>query len=286
MTTDTGSACTVDLDGITIAYDEAGDGPHTVLLVHGHPFDRSMWRPQLPALASAGWRVLASDLRGYGRSTVVPGETPMEVFAADLMGLLDHRGIDRAVVAGLSMGGQIAMECARRYPARVSGLVLAATFPRAETVEGRQARRAMADRLEREGLSGYADEALPLMIAPASLTSLPDVVAHVLSMMRGAPAAGAAAALRGRAVRPPYEETLRRFDGPALIVAGTDDAFTTRGDVDAMHGALAQSELVWMEGVGHMPNLERPAAFNAALLRFLQRVSPALVEASARQEGL
>lgn len=285
MTTDTCFDCTVDLDGVTIAFDEVGDGPGTVLFVHGHPFDRSMWRPQLAALASAGWRVLAPDLRGYGRSTVVAGETRMEVFAADLIGLLDHRGIDRAVVAGLSMGGQIAMECARLHPARVSGLVLAATFPRAETAEGRQARFAMADRLEREGMSGYADQTLPLMIAPASIEALPDVAAHVLSMMRGAPPAGAAAALRGRAVRPPYEATLRQFDGPALIVAGTDDAFTTRADVDAMHGAIAQSELVWMEGVGHMPNLERPAAFNAALLRFLQRVSPVVVETSVRQEG-
>jgi pimeloyl-ACP methyl ester carboxylesterase len=286
MTTDTCSARTVDLDGISIAFDEAGDGPGTVLFVHGHPFDRSMWRPQLAALASAGWRVLAPDLRGYGRSAVVPGVTPMEAFAADLMGLLDRRGIDRAVVAGLSMGGQIAMECARLYPARVSALVLAATFPRAETVEGQQARRAMADRLEREGMSGYADETLPRMIAPASITALPDVAAHVLSMMRAAPPAGAAAALRGRALRPPYEDTLRQFDGPALIVAGTEDAFTTRADVDAMHGALAHSELVWMEGVGHMPNLERPEAFIAALLRFLRRVFPAIGEAAVRQERL
>lgn len=272
MTTETFPR-TADLDGITIAFDEAGAGPRTVLLVHGHPFDRSMWRPQLEAVASAGWRVLAPDLRGYGESTVVPGETRLEVFATDLMALLDGRGIDRAVVAGLSMGGQIAMECARLHPERVSGLVLAATFPRAETAEGRQARRAMADRLEREGMSGYADEVLTRMMAPASVAALPEVAAHVLSMMRNAPPAGAAAALRGRAIRPPYQETLRRFRGPALVVAGTEDVFTTREDVDEMHELLSQSELVWMEGAGHMPNLERTASFNAAFLRFLQRVA-------------
>lgn len=91
-----------DLNGIRLAFDEAGEGPEAVLLVHGHPFDRSMWAPQVPAIASAGWRVLAPDLRGYGATTVVPGETRMDVFAADLMALLDHRGIARAVVLGSS----------------------------------------------------------------------------------------------------------------------------------------------------------------------------------------
>src|SRR5690606_39238170 len=127
MTSESRAAGSADLNGITIAFDEAGEGPEAVLLVHGHPFDRSMWRPQAAAIGSAGWRVLVPDLRGYGGSTVVPGETRMDVFAADLMALLDHCGIARAVVAGLSMGGQIAMECARLHPERVSGLVLAAT---------------------------------------------------------------------------------------------------------------------------------------------------------------
>lgn len=285
MTADTSAAGTADLNGITIAFDEAGTAPEAVLLVHGHPFDRSMWHQQMAALASAGWRVLAPDLRGYGASTIVPGETRMDVFAADLMALLDHRGIARAVVAGLSMGGQIAMECVRLYPERVSGLVLAATFPRAETDEGRQSRHAMAERLEREGMSGYADEILPKMLAPATITALPEVAAHVLSMMRSASPAGAAAGLRGRAARAPYQETLRQFGRPALIVAGTGDAFTTGADVDEMHELLAQSELVWMEGVGHMPNLEHAAAFNGALLRFLQRVSPLSIEAPIRLEG-
>lgn len=285
MAFDTCTSCTADLNGITIVFDEAGGGPDAVLLVHGHPFDRSMWRPQLTAVASAGWRVLAPDLRGYGASTVVPGETRMDVFAADLMALLDHRAIGRAVVAGLSMGGQIAMECARLYPRRVSGLVLAATFPRAETDEGQRSRFEMSERLEREGMSGYADEILPMMLAPASIAALPEVAAHVLSMMRATSPAGAAAALRGRAARPPYQETLRQFGGPALVVAGTRDAFTTRADVDEMHGLLTQSELAWMEGVGHMPNLERAAEFNATLLGFLQRVSPRSADSPVRLTG-
>ena len=92
-------------------------------------------------------------------------------------------------------------------------------------------------------------------------------------MMRATHPAGAAAALRGRAERPDYENTLADLSVPALVVVGDEDAFTTRADAERMHALLKPSELVWMEGVGHMPNLEREVEFNAALRRFLQRVT-------------
>jgi pimeloyl-ACP methyl ester carboxylesterase len=88
-------------------------------------------------------------------------------------------------------------------------------------------------------------------------------------MMRETPAKGAAAALRGRAERPDYCAVLGRFGHLALVVVGDQDAFTTRQDADRMHGLLQRSRLLWMPGVGHMPNLEQPEAFNAALAEFL-----------------
>lgn len=265
---------TANVNGITIGFDELGDGSNTLLLVHGHPFNRSMWRPQLSVVAGAGWRVLAPDLRGYGETTVVPGRTPLALFAADLAALLDHRGIQSVVIGGLSMGGQIVMEFARQYPHRVRGILLAATFPQAETDEGKRNRNTMADRLQREGMSGYADEVLPKMLAARSIESLPEVAAHVTAMMYATNPEGAAAALRGRAVRPSYEGTLAGLAVPALVVVGSEDAFTTRQDAEHMRDLLSDSELVWLEGVGHMPNLERPEAFNGALLRFLARLAP------------
>ena len=261
------------VNGIRIAYDLVGDGPDTLLLVHGHPFNRSMWRPQLEAAADAGWRVLAPDLRGYGESTVVPGKTPLDVFADDLAALLDHLDIRDVVIGGLSMGGQIVMEFARRYPRRVRGLVLAATFARAEDEQGKRDRNRMADRLMREGMRGYAREVLPKMLAERSIAALPDVASHVITMMCATDPEGAAAALRGRAERPSYVETLASLAVPALVVFGTEDAFTTRQDAERMHTLLENSELVCLDGVGHMPNLESPEAFNAALLRLLDRVT-------------
>lgn len=270
---------TATLNGLTIAYDDVGEGRNSLLLVHGHPFDRSMWRPQLTAVREAGWRALAPDLRGYGESTVVPGKTPLDVFAADLATLLDHLGIEDVVIGGLSMGGQIVMEFARQYPYRVRGLLLAATFPQSETDEGKRSRNAMADRLLREGMGSYADEVLPKMLAARSIEALPAVANHVATMMRATNPEGAAAALRGRAERPSYEDTLAGLAVPALVVVGSEDAFTTRRDAERMRDLLTDSELVWLEGVGHMPNLECTAAFNAALIQFLERVEPTAVAA-------
>ena len=257
------------IGGITLAYDDVGSGPDALLLVHGHPFDRSMWGPQLAALRDSPWRVIAPDLRGYGESSVVPGTTTLDVFADDLAALLDHLGLRDVVIGGLSMGGQIVMEFCRRHPARVRGVLLAATFPTAESPEGKRARRQMAERLLREGMAGYADEVLPKMLAPASIAGMPAVAAHVLEMMRRTDPAGAAAALRGRAERPDYTSTLADVIAPALVCVGGEDAFTRRADAEAMHRALPRSRLLWLDGVGHMPNLERPDEFNAALLELL-----------------
>jgi pimeloyl-ACP methyl ester carboxylesterase len=110
---------------VDLAYDEAGAGP-AVVLIHGHPFNRSMWAPQVAAL-SDGYRVIAPDLRGYGDSPVTPGTVPMSQLAADVAALLDRLGAARAAVVGLSMGGLVAMELAIADPARWWALGLVAT---------------------------------------------------------------------------------------------------------------------------------------------------------------
>ncbi|MCD7440390.1 alpha/beta hydrolase [Streptomyces lincolnensis] len=261
---------------ISLAYEDKGTDIDTdtetsrvpLVLVHGHPFDRTMWDPQL-AEFSAARRVIAPDLRGYGASPVVPGITRLSDFARDIEALLDDLKVDAFVLAGLSMGGQIAMDCYGRFGDRVHGLVLADTFPAEETPEGRRARNDMADRLLREGMRGYADEVLDRMVAPYAA---PEVRAHVHRMMTAAPPEGAAAALRGRAERPDYRGLLTRVTVPALVVVGADDAFTPVSDAEDMHALLPDSTLRVIDGAAHMPNLERPEEFNAALGEFLARV--------------
>lgn len=257
---------TAIIGDIRVGYDDEGTG-EALVLVHGHPFDRSMWRPQVERFSRAGWRVIAPDLRGYGETTVVPGKTTLDAFARDIAGLLDRLGIDRFVLGGLSMGGQIVLECHRLFAHRLRGLVLADTSAEADTEAMRERRRATAERLLREGMGPYAGEVLYKMV---STGAPPEVAAHVLGMMRGAHPEGAAAALRGRAERPDYVAMLPAVAVPALVVVGAEDEFTPLADARVMSDGIPEATLVVVEGAAHMPNLERPAAFDEALHDFLK----------------
>ncbi|KAB1990796.1 alpha/beta fold hydrolase [Streptomyces triticiradicis] len=258
------------LRGTTFHYDDTGSSAGLpVLLIHGHPFNRSLWAPQTEALVAAGHRVITPDLRGYGDNGVEAGTVYLSDFADDLVALLDHLDIDRAVVGGVSMGGQIAMEMQRGHAHRVRALVLSDTSAPAETDDGKAFRNRLADRLLAEGMDGYADEVIGRMLADYNVTAMPDVAERVLRMMRATDPRGAAAALRGRAERPDYRDTLAAVRSPVLIVVGADDVYTPVGDAEAIHGLVPHATLTVIDGAGHLPGAEQPGRFNAALLDFL-----------------
>src|SRR3712207_5293933 len=120
--------------GIEMAYDDEGRGLPVVLL-HGFPFDRTLWRDQIDALAPSH-RVVAPDLRGHGETTAGEGDATMEEMARDVAALLDALGLERVVLGGLSMGGYVTLAFARLFPRRLRGLVLADTRPQGDTDEG------------------------------------------------------------------------------------------------------------------------------------------------------
>ncbi|MBE1471736.1 alpha/beta fold hydrolase [Kibdelosporangium phytohabitans] len=246
------------------AYEDIGSG-NPVVLVHGHPFDRTMWLPQVERF-TPGHRLILPDLRGYGDSPVVAGKTTLDVFARDIAELLDRLGVRQFVLGGLSMGGQIVMDFYRQFPERVLGVLLADTFPGAETPEGVRARNDMADRLLREGMGPYADEVQWKMVAPGNDSE------HVMRMMKNAPPEGAAAALRGRAERPDYTDVLRGITVPTLVAVGRLDEYTPVEEAERMRALIPGADLAVIEGAAHMPNIERPAEFNAAFERLLNTV--------------
>ncbi len=256
------------LNGITIGYDDQGSGT-PVVLVHGHPFNRSMWSKQVEAL-SPTCRVIIPDMRGYGETTVTPGKVTMEEMAGDLAALLDALAIDRVILGGLSMGGQIVFEFYRQFPTRVRALLLADTQPQAETEQGQIARYETAQRVLDRGMQSLADETLPKLLAAQTFAKHPDVVEKVRRMIVQTHPEGAAAALRGRAERRDYTPLLQEITVPTLIVVGSEDQYTPISDAQLMHQGIASSHLVIHEGVGHMPNMEHPSEFNNALTQFLR----------------
>jgi pimeloyl-ACP methyl ester carboxylesterase len=263
----------LNVNGIRLAYSDAGAGARTILLIHGHPFNRTMWQPQIEFL-KASYRVIAPDLRGYGDSSLPDGchETRLETFAADNLALMEALGIKSFALGGLSMGGQIVLEMLRQAPHRIEALLLADTFSGLDTAERRQLRFTMADRLEREGMRGYANEELTKMITPANAEAFPEVAAHVMEMMTTTPPTGAAAALRGRAQRTDYTPILREIHVPTLIAVGREDVYTPVALAEQLHDAIRGSKLAIIERAGHMPNVERPDAFNAALEQWMRSI--------------
>jgi 3-oxoadipate enol-lactonase len=252
-----------------LAYDDVGGGP-CVVLVHGHPFDRSLWQPQLAPLA-AGFRALAPDLRGFGESPVTPHVVTMRQYAEDIVELLDRLEIEEAAFVGLSMGGLVAMELATAHLGRCWALGLVTTTAEPVSPDERGLRRERADLVERDGMQVLIDYMHTGVYGPRCP---PAVRERVDAMMAAAPVQGAAAALRGRAERPDYRPGLQRLDLPAFVCTGSEDPWSDATVTAEIVEHLQRPELVVIDGVGHLPNLEAEAVFNRALIGFLTRHAP------------
>jgi pimeloyl-ACP methyl ester carboxylesterase len=255
---------------VTLAHEDRGSGP-ALVLVHGHPFDRRMWAPQLESLAR-DLRVIAPDLPGYGVSPPRGTTTAMRALADAVLELLDELGVERAAVCGLSMGGLVAMELGLGHPDRSTGLILAATTAAPPSADDARARRGTAEQLERDGMLGHALDMAGRLFGPAARRD-PSITEPIVRMMLHAQPAGAAAALRGRAERPDYSTLLRDLRVPALVIAGDQDTFADEDVVEQLVGALPDPEVLRLPGIGHLPNLEAQREFDDAVRAFVVRAA-------------
>jgi 3-oxoadipate enol-lactonase len=253
-----------------LVYDDRGRG-QAVVLIHGHPFNRRMWAPQLAALAGE-LRLVAPDLPGYGSSPPVSPKITMRELADAVLGVLDTAEVERAAIVGLSMGGLVAMELGLAHPDRVEGLVLAATTAAPVTPQEAEARRAQAREIEQDGMLTTALEMAARLFGPDARRE-PDLLSAVFTMMVSTPPAGAAAALRGRAERPDYSKLLRGLRMPALVIAGDHDSWAPDAVVAQLMESLPDAELLRFPGAGHLPNMEDPDRFNSALRAFMAKIT-------------
>ncbi|MHB1312491.1 MAG: alpha/beta fold hydrolase [Gemmatimonadaceae bacterium] len=253
-------------NGHAIGYDDVGQGI-PVLFLHGFPHNRSLWSPQLGALA-ADARTIAMDLRGFGESAPCASYS-VDDYADDAAALLAELGIDRAVIAGLSMGGYAAFAFWRRHRDMVRALVLCDTRPGADGDEARAARRVMQEQAQERGSLAIADQMIPGMVGATTRAKHPELVDELHRMMSLAPVAGVVGALDALMGRPDSTATLATIDVPTLILCGDEDVLTPVKESRAMHLAIAGSRLEIITGAGHASNAERPAAFNHVLSEFL-----------------
>jgi pimeloyl-ACP methyl ester carboxylesterase len=249
--------------GINLVYDDLGSGD-VILLIHGQPFNRSMWNPQKEML-SKGYRVIIPDLRGYGESGITEGIVLLDELALDLIHLLEQLDITRAHIIGLSMGGQIALEMYRWKPTLFASIVLADTDARAEDEKGYQNRLLLSARILQDGMDKFTDERIKFFMCANTFKNKAEVVSQVEAMMKTTSPAGSAAVQRGRAERLDYSPLLETINFPALIIVGDQDEFTPLESAQYMHERIINSKLVVIEVSGHIANMEQPEAFNNVL---------------------
>lgn len=256
-------------DGRAIGYDDVGTGV-PVLMLHGFPHNRSLWAPQLGALAAPA-RTICMDLRGFGDSELGTPSEPgsVDAYADDAAALLDLLAVDRVVLAGLSMGGYATFAFWRRHRHRVRALVLCDTRGTADTPDGRASRLQMQETARDKGSTAVANQMITGMVGRTTREKHPELVDELHRMMSLAPVSGIHFALDALKDRPDSMATCATIDVPTLIIVGDEDVLTPVKDSRAMHLAIAGSRVEVIAGAGHVSNLERPATFNHVLSEFL-----------------
>ena len=255
---------------------EAGDSTgDAVILLHGFPFDSSMWDPQL-ADVPEGWRYIAPDLRGFGESELIGDRSlDMDEHADDIVALMEELKIDQAVICGLSMGGYVALSLAMRHPERVRALVLVATRAGADTADAKKGRLEQAAKVRAEGTSSVVESMLPKLLSAHSRMKLPEVVAKVRAMMEGTKPETMARALEGMAARKDYTSDLSTIDVSTMVVRGEQDEIIPAGDMELIARTVRGARHEMVPLTAHLPNLEAPDVFNGILAKYLKTLPPA-----------
>lgn len=256
-----------------IDYDVVGPRTGTpVVLIHGFPFSKLTWGPQVAALRKTCY-VVTYDVRGHGASDVGSGQYTVEGFVDDLIGLIDHLKIPRAVLVGLSMGGYIALRAAERNPDRIRGLVLCDTKSEGDNNEGKIKRAVQVKSVRMFGMKMFTEPFLRTVFYEQTFQTSPGIVQMVRSIVQQTPPAAVIGTLIALAARTDTTPSLYSINVPVLILAGQHDALTPPSAANAMKVKIPGAIMHIIPEAGHLSNLERAEEFNSNLITFLGTVS-------------
>ncbi|HEV7179173.1 MAG TPA: alpha/beta hydrolase [Candidatus Baltobacteraceae bacterium] len=247
-----------------------GENGDAVVLLAGFPLTREIWDAQAQTLA-ATHRVIRPDLRGMGASSAPPGPYLMETLAGDIAAVLDAIGVERAALVGHSLGGYVAIAFARMYCERLTHLALVCSRIGADTPETMELRYDLADRAEAEAsIAPIAQWYEPRLRASGDEH---DAVKSALihATVNAIDPRGAAAMLRGMAVRDAGDDIAGDLDLPVLVVAGGRDQLLPEAAARQTAAAFSRGEFLVCERSGHLPMLDEPVEIEQALARLLAR---------------
>lgn len=225
--------------------------------------DLSMWDSQIPEF-SKSLRVLRSDTRGHGKSSVTPGPYSIEQLAKDVLALADSHQFDRFHFCGLSMGGQIGMWLAANAPERLNKIVLCSTAAKIGTPEMWNAR---IDTVLKEGMKNVAGAAIERWFTAPFRAKNPSAVEEIHKILEDTSAQGYAAC--SAAVRDfDFREKLNNIRTPTLVISGAHDPATTPADGQFLANHIAGAHYVELNGA-HLCNIEDAVRFTREVCIFL-----------------
>jgi len=258
----------IHIGDIDLNVADEGAGP-VLLLAHGFPLDHSMWQGQIEGL-SRSFRVVAPDLRGFGRSGVTPGTVTMAQLADDLAALLDALKLREPVTfCGLSMGGYIGWQFFQRHRQKLAALIQCDTKAQADTDEARANRLQAAAMVLDQGPDPLVTTMMPKLFAESTVHENPSVIEATRAVMRRTAPEAIAAAQRGMAERPDVTPLLPKIDVPTLLVCGEHDAISPPEEMRGIAAAIPDARFLQIDGAGHMAPLEKRAEVNAAIREYL-----------------
>jgi pimeloyl-ACP methyl ester carboxylesterase len=255
---------TASINGQKIFYEDSGGSAPAVIFSHGFLMDHEMFAPQVEDLSDE-FRCVTWDERGFGQTTA---NAPFSYYdsAADCLGVLDHLGIDAAVLAGMSQGGFLSMRAALTAPSRVKALVLIDTESGVEDPANLQGYNAMQDEWLANG-PGNVQEAIAGLILGGGVDATPWFEKWAVL-----PRDGFQLAYRCLVERDDITARLRDITCPAMIVHGDQDQAISMSKAEALCDGLGNCEqLVVVKGAAHAGNLSHPEQVNPPLREFLRK---------------
>jgi 3-oxoadipate enol-lactonase len=251
-----------------------------LLLIHGYPFDHTMWFSTIASLG-ANARVIAPDLPGFGKNPALRDAKPsMRAYAEYLVRLLDENKSETAIIAGMSMGGYVALALAEKYPERVLGLGLISSQAGADTSESRQGRLELIKKIRASGPSVAVDAVLPKLFSDEK-GKKPELKEYPVDGANAAGVEGLCWALEAMARRKDRTDFLQSLRIPVLIVHGSEDKIVPGTRARQLAETLRDPILVELPGVGHASPLEAPDHVAAALARLTHKVRDGLAKESS-----
>lgn len=259
---------TIPVNNFHLSYDDVGEGSISIIFLHGYPFDKTMWQPQLDFLKSS-YRLISCDIRGFGKSTDEQTHLSIDLFGEDLIAFMDKLSIDKTIVCGLSMGGFIALNALQRFPDRFEALILCDTQCIADTIEVKEKRYKIINEIEVDGVANFNEGFIKSVFHRDSITNKKELVGQLRSVVFSNSKHIISQGLVALAERLETCSTLKEITIPTLIICGREDEVTPLVQSEFMNATIKGSILQVIDNAGHVSNLEQPYEFNKYLLDFL-----------------